>query len=104
MSTMTTWMEVAETKRGVVEMLERHAGKLKEPGATAEDIRAALVDLGVARIALHGCENAVERLQAAALRRVDHVALRAGGPDGPPRRVARMWERADCLTAEGGAA
>lgn len=79
MSTLETWHAVSEAKHGAAELLARAALVLQGPGASIGEIREALSDATAARLALIGCENAVEKLMQRQLAVVDAQMMRAEG-------------------------
>lgn len=62
MSDLSTLTEVHEAKRGAAELLARAALLLQGEGATLDMFREALADVCSAKMAMQGCERAMELL------------------------------------------
>lgn len=75
--TLRTITEISVAKNGAAELLERAARKLRAPGCEADSIVEALSDATAARLALTGCNQALERMRLGAP--VDWKMLQAEG-------------------------
>lgn len=77
---VTTLIQVHESKRGAADLLRRAAAVLESEGVDLSAIRDALCEVSAAKMALQGCERVMESMSQG--RALDVRMLQAEGRAG----------------------